>query len=165
VKYAVTLGGRTFEVEIRGGEARVDGEAVHAVLHAVPGGPLRLLTLPDGVRTYALARSDGGWTVYAAGEVWESQVVDERTRRLQEVTGGGRAASGHAVVRAPMPGRVARVEVEVGSAVKQGQGVAKFIDPLYRLINFIQVGCAGGQYDRFVEFADEFNEGFIRDIR
>lgn len=123
MNYTVTIRGRTFEVAIRGGEAQVDGEVVHAVLHAVPGSPLRLLMLPDGAETYALARHDMGWAVHAGGEVWEAQVVDERTRRLREVTGGGRGAGGHVAVKAPMPGRVVRLEVAVGDQVRAGQGV------------------------------------------
>jgi len=123
VKYTVTIRGRPFEVEIRGSEARLDGEVVQATLQAVPGSPLRLLTLAYGIEPYALARYDGGWMVHHAGELWEAQVVDERTRRLQEMTGGGRAGGGHVVVRAPMPGRVVRVEGEVGAQVRQGQGM------------------------------------------
>jgi pyruvate carboxylase subunit B len=123
VKYVVTIHGRTFEVEIRGAEARVNGEVVHAVLHPVPGSPLRLLMLPDGAETFALSRRDGGWAVHAGGEVWDAVVVDERTRRLREVTGGGHAGAGHGSVKAPMPGRVVRVEVRTGDLVRQGQGV------------------------------------------
>lgn len=123
MKYAVTIRGRTFEVEIHGGQARVDGDVVHAVLRAVPGSPLRLLMLPDGARTYALSRRDGGWVVHAGGEVWDADVVDERTRRLREVAGGAHAGGGQVAVKAPMPGRVIRVEVEAGDRVRQGQGV------------------------------------------
>jgi pyruvate carboxylase subunit B len=123
VKYTVTVRGRTFEVEILGKEARVNGESVPASLQAVPGTPLRLLALPQGVEPLAMVRQDGGWVVHHAGEVWDAQVVDERTRRLREMTGGARAGAGHVVVRAPMPGRVVRVEVETGAAVRQGQGL------------------------------------------
>jgi biotin carboxyl carrier protein len=121
VKYAVTVRGRSFEVEIRGAEARVDGEVVHASLQGVPGTPLRVLALPEGLEPCALVRSDGGWSIHVQGEVWDARVVDERTRRLREMTGLGRAGVGHAVLRAPMPGRVVRVEVQVESRVRQGQ--------------------------------------------
>jgi biotin carboxyl carrier protein len=123
VKYTVTIRGRAFEVEIRGGEARVNGETVPASLEAVPGSPLRLLALAHGVEALAMVRQDGGWMVHHAGEVWDAQVVDERTRRLRDMTGGGRAGAGHVVVKAPMPGRVVRVEVEAGAVVRQGQGL------------------------------------------
>jgi pyruvate carboxylase subunit B len=123
VRYFVTIRGRTFEVDLEAAETRVDGEPVRAVLQSVPGSPLRLLMLPDGAEPYALSRRDGGWAVHVAGEVWDAEVVDERTRRLREVTGGGRAGGGRVAIKAPMPGRVVRVEVEAGDRVRQGQGV------------------------------------------
>lgn len=123
MKYTVTIRGRTFEVEISGGEARVNGETVPASLQAVPGSPLRLLALAHGVEALAMVRQDGGWTVHHAGEIWDAQVVDERTRRLRDMTGGARGGSAGAVVKAPMPGRVVRLEVEPGALVRQGQGL------------------------------------------
>jgi len=123
VKYTVTIRGRAYEVELRGNEARLDGEVVEAVLHHTPGSPIRLLTLSHGIEAFALDRQDGGWMIHHAGEAWEAQVVDERTRRLQEMTGAVRGGAGGAVVKAPMPGRVVRVEVELGAQVRQGQGL------------------------------------------
>ncbi len=123
MKYTVTIRGRAFEVEIRGGEAWVDGEVVQAELRAIPGGPLRLLTTDGRVDAYALVRHEAGWQLYRGGDLWEAGVVDERTRRLQEMTAAGRADGGHVTVNAPMPGLVLRVEVERGSPVAKGQGL------------------------------------------
>ena len=83
MKYTVTLLGRTFAVEIRGGEVLLDGVSRAAELHAVPGTPLRQLVLEDGSVTFALARRADGWTLVAAGETWETVVLDERTRQLR----------------------------------------------------------------------------------
>jgi pyruvate carboxylase subunit B len=123
VKYTVTIRGHTFEIEVLGADARVNGEVVRATLHGVPGSPLRVLALPEGVETLAMARRDGGWLVHTGGEVWDARVVDERTRRLQEMTAAGVRPGGNVAVRAPMPGLVLRLEVAVGTAVRAGQGV------------------------------------------
>ena len=123
MKYFVSVGGHTFEVAIEGGEARLNGEVVHAEIHAVGSGPLRLLRVDGAIEAYAMVRGEGGWQVYRAGQVWDAQVVDERTRRLQEVTGAGRADGGHVTVKAPMPGLVLRLEIEAGAKVKKGQGL------------------------------------------
>jgi pyruvate carboxylase subunit B len=123
VKYTVSLGGRAFEVEIRGEDARIDGESVTASLHTMPGSPVRLLALAHGVEALAMVRNDGGWVVHHAAGVWDARVVDERTRRLSEMTGAGRSPGGLVVVKAPMPGRVVRIEVESGALVRQGQGL------------------------------------------
>lgn len=123
MKYRVTIGGHSFDVEIRAGEARIDGEVTRAEIHTVPGGPLRLLSTGGDVEAYAMVRHDGGWLLHRGGEVWEAQVVDERTRRLQEMTDAGRTGGGHATVKAPMPGLVLRLEIGPGTAVSQGQGL------------------------------------------
>jgi biotin carboxyl carrier protein len=123
VKYTVTIRGRSFDVEIRGGEVLLDGVSRPAELETMPGTPLRRLILPDHAVTFAIARRSDGWTLLAAGEIWEPIVLDERTRQLRDLT----RRSGHQVglvpVKAPMPGLVLRLEVAVGETVRAGQGV------------------------------------------
>ena len=123
MKYSVTVKGRAFDVEIVGGRARVDGHDVEASLHSVPGSPVRHLVVADAGESYAMVRQGGGWAVLKGGEVWEAHVVDERTQALQAVTGRAGPASGRHVMMAPMPGLVLRLEVDVGAAVKAGQGM------------------------------------------
>jgi biotin carboxyl carrier protein len=122
VKYTVTIKGRSFDVEIVGGHARLDGLDVDASLHAVPGSPVRHLVLADRSESFAMVRQDGGWVLLRGGEVWEARVVDERTRALQAMTGRVGQPGGH-VLKAPMPGLVLRLEVEAGTPVKAGQGL------------------------------------------
>ena len=123
MKYTVTLAGRTFEVDLTGPSAAVDGESLAAVLHTVAGTPLRQLVSGDHSELLALVRVEGGWQVGRAGELWDVQVVDERTRLLREMTGGGKAAGEDQVIKAPMPGLVLRLEVEAGQAVTVGTGL------------------------------------------
>lgn len=114
MKYTVTLAGRTFEVDV---------SAVHAALHVVPGTPLRQLVTGDRSDLLAMVRTDQGWQVGRAGQWWDVDVVDERTRALREMTGAGKAGGGDQVIKAPMPGLVLRLEVEVGQAVTPGTGL------------------------------------------
>jgi biotin carboxyl carrier protein len=123
VKYAVTVMGRTFDVEIRGTDVLVNGVGRPATLQAVPGTPLRQLVLPDATHTLALRRRSDGWTVLSGGETWDAVVLDERTRQLRDLTGGPGPRAGRVLVKAPMPGLVLRLEVAVGDAVRAGQGV------------------------------------------
>lgn len=116
MKYTVTLAGRTFSFDLAG---------VEAELHAVPGTPLRQLVEGDRSDVMALVPGEarGAWRVVRGGEIWEVEVVDERTRLLREMTGAGAAAAGDQVIRAPMPGMVLRLEVEAGQAVEPGTGL------------------------------------------
>jgi pyruvate carboxylase subunit B len=123
VKYLVTIGMRTVEVDLQGGRARVDGREVAAELVALAGGVERQLVLPDGIHTFAMIRIPGGWELVRAGELLRAEVVDERTRALETLTGRGHGAGGLHSVRAPMPGLVLRVETEAGATVRAGQGL------------------------------------------
>jgi biotin carboxyl carrier protein len=124
MRYYVTIGDRTYEVDLS--EApQIDGEPIEAELVTVPGTPVRHL-LADGRSMTVVARrgETGGWELYLAGERFDADVVDERTRAIRAMTGKGGAAGGARPVRAPMPGLVVGLLVEEGQAVAAGDGVA-----------------------------------------
>jgi len=141
VKYTVSLAGRTFEVDLSGPTARVDGEAISAALHTVPGTPMRQLVTGDRSDLMALVRQEGGWQVGRAGEWWDVHVIDERTRLLREMTGGGNAPTGDQVIKAPMPGLVLRLEVEEGQEVTHGMGLV--VLEAMKMENEIRASVAG----------------------
>ena len=124
MKYIVTIAGRTLDVEVDGDQVRVDGRTVTATLTTVSGTPLRHL-LVDG-RPVALAMEStgkGAWALTRAGERWEAEVIDERTRHIRSLTGAGDRSRAAGVLRAPMPGLVVRVQGQTGQAVAAGTGV------------------------------------------
>jgi pyruvate carboxylase subunit B len=123
VKYTVTIGDRTVEIEVHGDTVRLNGDPIEARLIRIPRTPLRQLVLDGRARTFAMLPSDEGWEVYHRGESWPVAVVDERTRQLRELTGQEGKQKLGGVVKAPMPGLVLRVEVEVGQRVDAGGGV------------------------------------------
>jgi biotin carboxyl carrier protein len=127
MKYFVTLRSRTYEVDVAGAHVTVDGERLDAHLAAVPGTPLHHLLLAGNswtVAAQALERTTSQrWALGAAGERFEVDVVDERTRQIQALTGTSRTASGSGIVKAPMPGLVVRVEVTAGQRVDAGSGL------------------------------------------
>ena len=128
MKYYVTVGSTTHQVELDGSRATVDGVAVDIQLAAVPGTPLYHLLIGAASWTVAaepLDGADGGrWALGVAGERIEVAVLDERARRRS-----GRASAvatpqpGVAHVRAPMPGLIVRVEVAEGQRVDAGAGL------------------------------------------
>lgn len=122
VKYTVTVHGRPFEITVTGSEVTVGGKRVSAVMSAVSHTPLRVLRLDGRSHTLAVVRVGEGWLVQVGGERWHAVVEDERTRELKRV-GRGAGQPGAAVVRAPMPGLVIRVEVEVGQHLEARAGV------------------------------------------
>lgn len=123
MKYLVEVGGRSFEVEVLGPEVRVGDRTFSAVLLRVAGTPLCQLLWDAGSRSYALTRHRDGWMIQRGGQAWVAEVVDQRTQALRalKLDRGRRDAPG--LVRAPMPGLVLRVEVEVGQPVAAGAGL------------------------------------------
>jgi len=124
MKYVVNIAERTLEIEIDGDRILVDGVPHHAELRAVPGTPVMNLLL-DG-QSWIIpmeATGRGTWMLQRRGDRFDVEVVDERTRHIRSLVGEGRAATGPAAQKAPMPGLVVRVQVEVGQEVTAGQAV------------------------------------------
>jgi biotin carboxyl carrier protein len=123
VKYVVTVAGKAFEVVFNGGEVAVDGRPISAELIKVPQTPLRELVLDGQTRTFAMTAEAGGWSVAAGGEDHHVQVDDERAVRFGTLVGKAERGGAGGMVKAPMPGLVLRVEVEVGQTVAAGDGL------------------------------------------
>ncbi len=123
MKYLVELGGRSFEIEVLGPEVRVGDRTIAATLLKVPGTPLCHLVSDAGSRSYALTRRRDGWAIQRAGQVWLAEVADQRTHALRALKRDHAQKDAPGLVRAPMPGLVLRVEVEVGQQVLAGGGL------------------------------------------
>jgi len=130
VKYSVMVAGRTFEVEVDGHAATVDGQRLEAHLAPVPGTPLHHLLLAGHSWTVAAQALEGvgeeggqRWVLGAVGQRFDVEAVDERTRQIRALTGTRRPAHGSGIIAAPMPGLVVRVEVTPGQRVEAGAGL------------------------------------------
>ncbi len=128
MKYHVTLRSRTYVIDIDGGAVTVDGERLEAHWAAIPGTPLIHLLLGKDSWTVACQQLDGRsppprWALGAAGERFEVEVQDDRSRQIEALTGQGRKVAAGGVVKAPMPGLVVRVEVSEGKAVEVGEAL------------------------------------------
>lgn len=124
MRYFVTVGDRVVEVDLTGTTPTVDGVPMHAELVALPGTPVRHLLVDGRSQSFVAhpAGRRGRWELNLGGTRFDVEAVDERTRAIREMTGGGESEADKTVV-APMPGLVVRVEVEVGAQVRAGQGV------------------------------------------
>jgi pyruvate carboxylase subunit B len=124
MKYYVRVNGQEIEVSVDGDQVTVGGRTMTASLEAVPGSPLRHLVI-DG-HSFAIPvepKGRGEWTLMPHGERFDVEVVDERTRHIRGLTSTGDRRSGPAALKAPMPGLVVRVQVEVGQRVTAGTPV------------------------------------------
>lgn len=124
MKYVVTIAERTLEIEVEGVNVLVNGTPHHAELRSVRGTPVMNLLL-DGQSWIIPMESTGrgAWAMQRRGDRFDAEVVDERTRHIRSLVGEGRASTGPAAQKAPMPGLVVKVQVEIGQAVAAGQAV------------------------------------------
>jgi biotin carboxyl carrier protein len=122
VKYYVRIGAQTHEVEVEGGRVIVGGVGLEAHLAAVPGTALYHLLLAGESWTVAAEPLEGvgRWALGVIGERVELEVVDERTRDIQALTGKRAAPGVGGTVKAPMPGLIVRIEVAAGQRVEAG---------------------------------------------
>ena len=121
MKYAVLLDGKTIEVEVDGDQVTVDGQTYSATLGVISGTPLRQLLIDERPLTFSVEGAGRGhWALTSAGERWELEVLDERTRHIRSLAAGGNQLRAPSVLKAPMPGLVVRVQVEAGSEVALG---------------------------------------------
>lgn len=124
MRYHVTLGGRTLEVEVDDGLVRVDGEPLAARLEALAGTDVHALILDGRAhRVVADREADGLWRMFVDGVPVRVEAVDERTRTIRALAGATAGKSGPHPLRAPMPGMVVKVEVREGDVVTPGQGL------------------------------------------
>lgn len=121
MKYVVLLDGQTIEVEVDGDRVTVDGQAHGATLSVMRGTPLRQLLIDGRPLTLSVeAVGRGRWALTTKGERWEMEVLDERTRHIRSLAGGGDQPRVPGVLKAPMPGLVVRVQVQPGEQVAAG---------------------------------------------
>jgi biotin carboxyl carrier protein len=123
MKYATTIGDRTYLVEInREGEITVDGETFPIDLQAIDDVTYSLLLAHKSYE--ALVEANGGeLAVLLRGRMYNVQVLDERARRLAKTRGAHGPASGEVVIKSPMPGLIVAVPVVEGQTVKKGETV------------------------------------------
>jgi biotin carboxyl carrier protein len=124
VRYVVLVDGQSVEVDVDGERVIIAGQTYSASLGAIPGTPLRQLLLDGRPLTLSVeALGRGRWVLTPAGERWEIEVLDERTRHIRSLTGSSDQRRAADVLRAPMPGLVVRVHAKAGDKFAAGTGL------------------------------------------
>jgi biotin carboxyl carrier protein len=125
VKYIVTIGAQTVEVEVEGTRVAVGGVAREAQLSPLPGTPLYHLLLAGDSWTVAVepGGGPGRWALGVVGERVEVEALDERSGQRRTEAAPRAGPTGSRIVKAPMPGLVVRIAVAAGQPVEAGAGL------------------------------------------
>jgi len=124
VKFEAELGGETIAIEVTGqdGHYRVAvGDEVCEVDARQATEGIWSLLIGSESHVVDVSERDGVAVAEVDGETYHIR-VEEETRYIIR-TRGGKAATGGQVLKAPMPGKVVFVSVEVGQAVRPGDGL------------------------------------------
>lgn len=160
MKFEAQLDGQTVPVEVTGADGRFRVE-VGGVVTAVDGqriGEGLWSLIIDGVSTAVdVTEDDGVFVVQVDGETYQIR-VEEETRYIIRTRGGAAATAGQ-VLRAPMPGRVVLVEVEVGRVVAPGDGL--IVLEAMKMQNEFKATAAGTVRDVRVQAGQTVNPGDV----
>jgi biotin carboxyl carrier protein len=123
MKYVTTINNKTFEVEIqRDGSLLVNGERREVDFMSM-GPALYSILMDDQSHELVIEERDEDIEVLLRGKLYTGTVLDERAQLMAARTGGLVNETGEMSIKAPMPGLVVIVPVEVGQAVQAGQTV------------------------------------------
>lgn len=124
MRYHVTVGDVTFEVEFDAEGVRVDGKRIEACAPELLSPNFYSFLVGGASHTVLAERAGSGlWDLQLWGRRYRAEVVDHRTKAMRDMTSAGLVAKGPAPIRAPMPGLVVKVEVEEGEWVEAGGGL------------------------------------------
>ena len=125
MRYATTLNGQTYLIEINDDRRVVVGDREYAVdFESVSGQPVFSLLIDGHSYEAYIYPDEDGWQVLLQGDLYTVSVEDEREKRLRAAAGAVvSAGSGEFHLKAPMPGLIVAVPVADGQAVKKGDNL------------------------------------------
>jgi biotin carboxyl carrier protein len=158
MKFEAELDGETVAVEVTGQDGRYRvavGDDVAEVDARQAAEGIWSLLIGSASHVVDVSDHDGVSIVEVDGERYRIR-IEEETRYIIR-TRGGKAGTGGQVLRAPMPGKVVLVEVEVGQAVQPGDGLV--ILEAMKMENEFRAAVAGTVKEIRVKVGQTVNAG------
>lgn len=124
MNYTVLIGERTYEIRPDANQTvEINGEPHRVDFRNIEGSGF-YSALIDNRSWQALVERDGDeYRISIDGELYVVTVQDERTRKIQKALNKASTASGEFILKAPMPGLVRQIPIQVGQTIPQGQGL------------------------------------------
>jgi acetyl/propionyl-CoA carboxylase alpha subunit len=126
MKYIVEMNGARKTVSLGpDGVGYEDAPPERAELSEMEGSPVRMVKIGTHVYHVLVRKRQGRgrYTLWIDGYRYDVEALDARTRAIRDLSAATAGPVGPAPVRAPMPGLIVRVNVNVGDKVRAGQGV------------------------------------------
>ena len=124
MNYIVGIGERKFEVAIDDDKtATIDGRKVNFSYRKLRNSKLFSILIDGTKHEFVINRANGGFDIWYSSRLIQAEVNDEKTERLKQLMGAGSSVKGPGSLKAPMPGLVLKIEIEVGQNVERGDGL------------------------------------------
>lgn len=125
MKYIVTIGEKRFEVELDGsnGHAKVNGDKIRFDYLNSDGNKSHSILVENRHYELDFEKADYGYIIWSNGGRLNAEIVDEKTARFKSLMSSTQNKSKASMLKAPMPGLVLKIEVEIGQTVKKGDGL------------------------------------------
>jgi len=118
-KYITTVNDKKFTIDINhDGVITIDGQEIDADMLQMLDSAMYSILIAGQSHDIRMTEGEGVYEVQLSGEIFEVLVEDERTRRLAGLKGSA-SLTGEVVIKAPMPGVVVEVVVDVDQAVEK----------------------------------------------
>jgi biotin carboxyl carrier protein len=121
MKYATTIGAKTFRVEVVDDHHIIlDGKPYEVDFTAIGNQPVfSLLINGQSLEAHAAPLEDG-WQILLHGRMFEARVEDDQAIRVRALAHAVADIPGEYPLRAPMPGLVVGIPVAAGESIAKG---------------------------------------------
>jgi biotin carboxyl carrier protein len=161
VKYVASIGDETHPVEVTGADGRYRvsvGEQTWDVDARLTAQGIYSLLI-DGVSHVADVVDREGVCLVEVGGEWYEITVEEQTRYIIRTRGGAAGAGRSRTLTAPLPGKISRVAVSPGQAVKTGDTLV--VIEAMKMENEFKAAAAGTVAEVRVAAGDAVNAGDV----
>jgi biotin carboxyl carrier protein len=124
MKYTVLIGEHSYEIRPDANQTvEINGEPHRVDLRSIDNSALYSILIDNQSWQALVERNGDEYRISIGGDQYIVVVQDERTRKIQKALNKTGGASGEYILKAPMPGLVRGVPVQVGQEVQPGQGL------------------------------------------
>lgn len=160
MKYTAIVDDQVYEIEVSANNTvLINGEPHSVDFRGIDGVSLYSLLIDNASWEALVERSGDQYRVLIDGEMHLVEVQDERTRKLAKVEKKGGTPTGEVTLKAPMPGLVRAVSVNVGDSVAAKQGVV--ILEAMKMENELRAPRAGVIKEIRVKPGDKVEQGQV----
>lgn len=160
MKYTAIINDKAYQIEIGANNTvLIDGEAHTVDFRGIDGMSLYSLLIDNLSWEVLVERTGDEYRVLIDGELHVVDVQDERTRKLAKVEAKSAAPTGEIAIKAPMPGLVRGVNVNIGDSVAARQGIV--ILEAMKMENELRAPRAGVVKEIRVKPGDKVEQGQV----